>query len=202
MASTQKEKSAKKKTGHRTKDVGKNKRRQEQSVKILAGNVGRVDIAQQMIAAGYSVNYARHGQHKHTQSKSFKDLIDQYLPEEELLITHASMKNSRRLDHMVFPTSVEDDVIAELLASTNCILRKVVHGEQAKHAYFWSPDNRARKDALDMAYKIRGMYAPEKVEDVSRNKYSDLPDDELASRRKEAIAFLKKKKVSRDASSG
>ncbi len=32
----------------------------------------------------------------------------------------------------------------------------------ARHVYFWSADNKARDGALDMAYKLKGKYAPEK----------------------------------------
>lgn len=57
---------------------------------------------------------------------------------------------------------LSDDDIKQLLADVNCKVRRIVHGETARHVYFWSPDNKARKEALDMAYKLKGSYAPEK----------------------------------------
>lgn len=63
-----------------------------------------------------------------------------------------------------FGEQLTDDDIRSLLASTNCTVRRIVHGENARHVYFWSADNRARKDALDMAYKLKGKYAAEKTE--------------------------------------
>lgn len=57
---------------------------------------------------------------------------------------------------------LSDDDIRKLLADVNCTVRRIVHGETARHVYFWAPDNKARKEALDMAYKLKGSYAPEK----------------------------------------
>lgn len=74
-------------------------------------------------------------------------------------------------------TTLTDGEIIEMLAEVNCRVRRIVHGETARHVYFWSSDNRARKDALDMAYKLKGNYAPEKrlvgtfnLNDEQRNK--------------------------------
>ncbi len=59
-------------------------------------------------------------------------------------------------------TTLTDKEIIAMLAEVNCKVRRIVHGETARHVYYWAADNKARKDALDMAYKIRGTYAPEK----------------------------------------
>ncbi len=59
-------------------------------------------------------------------------------------------------------TTLTDKEIIGMLAEVNCKVRRIVHGETARHVYYWAADNKARKDALDMAYKIRGTYAPEK----------------------------------------
>lgn len=171
------------------KEPGKNLERQKKSVMIRAENLGTISETALMKAAGYSPSYARSGQHKKT--KSFQALLEEYMPDETILRSHLGLMNSRRLDHMTFPTKIEDHEIQELLASVNCILRKVVHSEQAKHAYFWSPDNRARKDAIDMLYKLKGTYSPEKFEDVSALR--DISDEELLARRKAALNVLRKR---------
>lgn len=59
-------------------------------------------------------------------------------------------------------TTLTDKEIVDMLAEVNCKVRRIVHGETARHVYFWSNDNKARKDALDMAYKLRGLMTPEK----------------------------------------
>jgi hypothetical protein len=145
-----------------------------------------------MRQAGYSVSYSRHpGVRK--GKKNFRELLEAFFPDGEVLSTHIALKDSRRVDHMTFPTSMEDSDIEKLLSDTNCFLRKIVHGEQAKHAYFWAPDNKARKEALDMIYKLKGHYAPEKIEDVT-DIYKNLTTEELLKRKQEALAFYKKKK--------
>lgn len=173
----------------RAKEPGRNLERQKKSVLIRVESLGTISETQLLKQAGYSPSYAASGQFKKT--KSFKALLEEYMPDETILRSHMGLMNSRRLDHMTFPLKIEDDEIQELLASVNCVLRKVVHSEQAKHAYFWSPDNRARKDAIDMLYKLKGSYSPEKFEDVS--KFKDMTDEELIKRRQAAMKLLKKR---------
>ena len=58
-------------------------------------------------------------------------------------------------------TALTDKEIIELLAEVNCKVSRIVHGETCRHVYYWAPDNKARKDALDMAYKLKGRYPKE-----------------------------------------
>lgn len=125
------------------------------------------------------------------KTKIFKEFADQLnadLPDHLLTERHRGLLNSFRLDHMVFPlgpkeeeevdedideeegklpeeykerTDMTDIEITELLAGVNCVVRKIVHGVTARHVYFWSPDNKARKDAIDLGYKVKGKYPKE-----------------------------------------
>lgn len=98
------------------------------------------------------------------RTKTWQKLIEERLSDEKLTEAHAKLLNSYRIDHMVFPVAVKDEEITELLHSIGCEPKKIMHGEMAIHVWFWSPDNHARKDALDMAYKLKSKYAPEKHE--------------------------------------
>lgn len=60
-------------------------------------------------------------------------------------------------------TTLTDKEIIEMLAEVNCKVRRIVHGESARHVYFWAYDSKARKDAIDMGYKLRGSYEPDKL---------------------------------------
>lgn len=134
-----------------------------------------------------------------TNLPEFKDLLEKYLPEDDILSVHKGLMMSTKMDHMVFPlgpegedeinlsggvnppedveveegdideedeepefkaerTTLTDKEIVAMLAEVNCTVRRIVHGNSARHVYFWAPDNRARKDGLDMAYKIRNRY--------------------------------------------
>lgn len=173
-----------------SKEPLKNVERQIKHVRVVAQNVNLGIGKKELMSMGYSPSYAQQVSRVRS-SKSFAALLEEYMPDDEVLEQHNDLMRSRKLDHMIFPSTIEDEEIAQLLADVNCVLRKVVHNAQAKHAYFWSPDNRARKDALDMIYKLKGKYAPEKFEDVS--PYKNLSTSELLERKKAALAFFKKK---------
>lgn len=74
-------------------------------------------------------------------------------------------------------TNLTDKEIIAMLAEVNCKVRRIVHGETARHVYFWAADNKARKDALDMGYKLRGAYAPEKSVSVTATIDLNAPMD-------------------------
>ena len=175
---------------------------------IMVENGGVVSTA--MVQAGYSPATAKTPQ-KLTESKGWQQLMAEYLPDEDVAERHRELMNSTKLDHMVFPlgpkgeddenfsgarpnqenknedfierTSLTDEEIKEMLADIGCKVRRVVHGETARHVYFWTADNKARKDAIDMAYKLKGTYAPEKsivaniqVNEIKREKSNGLFD--------------------------
>lgn len=62
-------------------------------------------------------------------------------------------------------TTLSDTEIIAMLAEVNCKVRRIVHGEIARHVYFWSADNNARKNGLDLAYKIKNKVPKEQPED-------------------------------------
>lgn len=137
----------------------------------------------------YSPSQALHPE-KILDSKTWNEIIEDALPDELLTEKHKELMNATRIDHLVFPlgpkdaddpnfsggrkpaeaempeehkerTTLTDKEIIEMLAEVNCKVRRIVHGETARHVYFWSNDNKSRKEALDMAYKLKGRYANE-----------------------------------------
>lgn len=108
---------------------------------------------------------------------------DDEIPDEEMDETDEELEEQphggallRRLaqkDH----TKLTDDDIRYMLAEVNCTVRKIVNSQQARHVYFWSLDNKARKDAIDLAYKLRGSYAPEKKQHTGAFSLSALLDE-------------------------
>jgi len=182
------------------KNMATNK--QKKAIKKLVENGGNISKA--MREAGYSKKTSKTPK-KLTESKAFVELMEKMgLDDKTLTKQHLNLMNSHRLDHMTFPlgpleeeekddddedeeegadsfkeerTKLTDKEIQELLASANCVVRRIVHGEHARHVYFWAPDNKARKDALDMAYKVKGHYAPEKKHVTGALSLSQLFDD-------------------------
>jgi hypothetical protein len=117
-----------------------------------------------MIQAGFSpISAANPGQL--TRSASWATLMEKYLPESNVAKAHMGLLNASSLVREFFSTEFEnltDEELKKLFTNVNCEARKIVHTKRGRYIYFWSPDNRARKDALDMAYKLRGSYAAEK----------------------------------------
>lgn len=146
---------------------------------------------------------------KITDSKTWQELKEIYLPDELLGKKHQQLLNSTRIDHMIFPlgpkdeddinlsggrnkkkkeepetekdkhlkaerTTLTDKEIIQMLAEVNCKVRRIVHGETARHVYFWAADNRALKDGLDMAYKLAGKYAADQLPPQGNNTYNFL----------------------------
>lgn len=81
--------------------------------------------------------------------------------------------------------------------------RKIVKGDAEKGFQEWDvPDWNARLEAADKILKVRGAYAPEKME-VSIDEYGSLSDDELNLRIAQCVAVydsFRKIRTSGDAS--
>ena len=143
--------------------------------KKISENIGKgveenMAIGKAMRDLGYSTSYSE-SPDKLTKTKSWTVLMEENIPDSLLAEVHKGLLKSTRVDHLVFPPLskgkkgtgefLTDEDIIEMLEAVNCKVRKIVHGEQARHVYFWSADNRARKDGLDMAFKLKNKYAPE-----------------------------------------
>lgn len=132
--------------------------KQKKAIDKLVENGGNISKA--MRDVGYSPQTAKTPQ-KLTESKGWKELMDKYLPDSLIAKKHNELLNASGIDHMVFPLNVSDKEIKELLKEANCIVKKIMHSETQTHVWFFSADNNARKNALDMAYKLKGSYQVE-----------------------------------------
>lgn len=130
---------------------------------------------------------------KITNSVTWNELMEIHISDNELASKHKELLNATRLDHMVFPTGpkneeealeyseeqqtkaekkgedykevdyLTDDDIRQMLLDVNCKVRRIMHGETARHVYFWASDNKSRKDAIEMGYKLKGRYANDEM---------------------------------------
>ena len=147
--------------------------RQKEALKEIIENRG--NISKGMRSAGYKKNTAKNPKNL-TDSKGWQTLMEDNISDVSLSEKHKELLNATRLEHMVFPLNVSDKSIRQLLESVNCNVRKIQHGEQANHVWFWTKDNNALKNALDMAYKLKGRYAPEKIKHSGSISLSDILD--------------------------
>jgi len=84
-------------------------------------------------------------------------------------------------------TTLTDEEIIIMLKEVNCQVRRIVHGETARHVYFWSADNMARDKALDKAYKLRRRYGEEQgmAKAQAGNTYNFIFSEEVQGKVKE-----------------
>lgn len=116
------------------------------------------NISKSMRQVGYSKNTAKNPKIL-TESKGWETLMKKHIPDNLLAKKHHELLNSMEIGHMVFPVAVTDQEIIDLLATVNCTPQKFQHGDTANHVWYWARDNKAIKDALDMAYKLKRRYA-------------------------------------------
>lgn len=131
--------------------------RQKKVLKEMLANDGKLEPA--VRKAGYSKNYARAGRFQKT--KTWKDLLEEYLPDDELQKKHKQLLNQK----------------------TKLRFKGVEIGEV--------DETDVQAKALDMAYKLKGKYAPEKFQNVS--PYEDMTLEELNEEIEKIERKLKKK---------
>jgi len=192
--------------------------RRKRMAKRLIENGGK-SISKAMRDAGYSDAYASNP-HKFKKTKKFKELMQEIMPDDLLAETHLSLLRAGEIQHYTFPaivlnkmtkskdkrakrhikakepvaSAISDEEIKQIVECVPGCKLIYIRYEPAmggKVAYYQAPDSRSRKDALDMAYKLKGSYAAEKFEEV--NKLKGLSNAELADKRKTLLGFFLKK---------
>lgn len=100
-----------------------------------------------------------------TASKGFNELMEEYLPEQDVARVHRELLHSNELQNYIFPLSLDDKEIQHIVESVSgCRLIRIKKLHTSKYAYYWAPKPMARKDGIDMAYKLRGKYKPTQLE--------------------------------------
>lgn len=143
--------------------------KQKNAAKRLIENGGKRKpdpVGKVLRDAGYSDAISKNP-HKVTRSKGFRALLDKYLPEKDVARAHQELMHAAVIQQYVFPLNADDTLIKLCVESASgCKLIHIQSSTTQRRAYFQSPDNRSRKDAIDMAYKLRGNYEPVKVEET------------------------------------
>ena len=98
-----------------------------------------------------------------------KPSIIESLPDSLLVGKHLELFEQKRVDYFVFPKNLTDDEIVEHVRSAGIEVITVRATEKGKMAFYSMPDSQAIKGGLEMAYKIKGTYAPEKSVSVNVN---------------------------------
>lgn len=121
-----------------------------------------------MKEAGYAETIQRTPA-KITESPTFKALLDEMLPEDYLTKKHRELMDARDVYQREFPNDMTREEMEDLCEPHQIkrVYRDVVNVKNPiPHAvaYIVATDRKTVKETLDMAYKLRGSYAPTKME--------------------------------------
>ncbi len=103
--------------------------------------------------------------------------------DEELARHHKELLNHKQVAYFVFPKYMDDEEITEKVNAAGFEVIVIRFGEKGKYAFYSNTDANAKSKGLDMAYKIKGSYAPEK-------KQIELDDELLEVVKKRASSIL------------
>lgn len=160
--------------------------RVRQVIEKTLANAGNVEKA--MIEAGYSKRTARGSQARLVRSKTWSELMEEYLPEKSLAKKHKQLIEAGTHERRIFGSEMTDAEIKTVIeAVPGCKLLAIenVRGKVKANtdddeteveetilrriAYFKASDNRTQLDALDKSYRLRGNYAAEKHANLTVN---------------------------------
>lgn len=110
-------------------------------------------------------NYAGVKANRLIRNDKIQTVIARYadrFSDDMLAAKHNELLNQKQVAYFVFPKRMKDEEIEEKVNSAGFNLIVIRFGEKGKYAFYSTNDSNAQKSALDMAYKIKGSYAPEK----------------------------------------
>lgn len=148
--------------------------RQKRLAKLLVEDGGKTPIGKLMIKAGYAKQYAEQPQ-KLKRTASWAELMEKHLPDSLLTAKHEELINASVLQHFEFPFDISDEDIKKEIEVSGIRLHKITVYENSyknkkgevkvtkyKRAAYLLPLHDQQRLALDMAYKLKSKYAPEK----------------------------------------
>lgn len=135
--------------------------------RATAVNMG--DILRQ---AGYSEEVAQSPKLV-TERKGFKQLLDEYIDDDKLAKKHSEMLEASAMVGLTFPLSMSDVEIGEIIKGMPGFrLITIKRGDKSAKAYVGVPDTTAQISAMKEVNKVKGNYAPQKL-DIESDQIND-----------------------------
>lgn len=130
--------------------------KQQMAVQIYMANRG-ISKAEAMRRAGYSDATARNPKNL-TTTKSWQELMDEYLPDDELAAKHHELLNATKFERADFPSFMEQEAIRQVLLDNGCVPRNFETNPKTGVITVWFAvaDHRVQAAGLDLAYKLKG----------------------------------------------
>lgn len=93
-----------------------------------------------------------------------QNAITEALPDDLLAKKHLELFEQKQVEYFVFPKDMEEEEIIDKVNAAGFEVITIRYGEKGKYAFYSIPNSGAIKSGLEMAYKIKGSFAPEKKE--------------------------------------
>lgn len=145
--------------------------KQKKLAKELANNLkskNTLTAGQMLEKVGYSKNLVKQPG-RVIQAEGVQQELAQLLPDEYLDEAHRELLDQKKIEYFVFPNKMSDEEITDKVNDIGIEIINIQKSARGKYAFYSVIDVTARKAALDMAYKLKGSYAPEKRESVNLN---------------------------------
>jgi len=100
--------------------------------------------------------------HENLKKPKIQKAIAERIQDDDLEAAHVSLLNAVRLDYFVFPKSMSDEEITGHVSAQGLTVINIRPSEKGKLAFFSLPDGAARGKGLELGYKLKGSFAPDK----------------------------------------
>jgi hypothetical protein len=138
-----------------------------------------INKSQLLVDAGYSPKSL-----SMFQKKSFLKVLDEILPDDLVLAAHRELLTNKNVEKHSFPITMPDEDIRDVAEHIGTVIQIYKDSKnQCKHCWIQKVNLNYIKDGVDLAYKLKGSYAPEKHA-IAIQDFSEMSDEELE-------AFLK-----------
>lgn len=135
-------------------------------VEELVKNGGNATKAVKKVYGVKSENYAAvKGNRLIRKDKIIEEIerVADHIPNKLLVETHLDLLKAKEVQRFIFPTRLKDDEIMDIVADAGFTVITIRPSPLGKMAFYSIANSRARKDGLDMAYKLKGSYEAEEM---------------------------------------
>lgn len=113
--------------------------------------------------------------------------IAKEIPDALLVETHLDLLKAKEVQRFIFPTRIKDDEIIDMVADAGFKVITIRPSPIGKMAFYSQANSRARKDGLELAYKLKGSFEPDelnlKFSGYSKEQLIDFIMGELAPKK-------------------
>lgn len=117
------------------------------------------------------------------KKKSFLATLNEILPDELIVKAHRALIKNKFVVEKIFPKEMDNLDITEICSHMGRVIRiieaDIAFKGKVKICYMAVTNTKAATDGIDMAYKLKGAYAPEKHSLNINQDFAEMSDEEL-----------------------